>query len=301
MKGFDERARELRLLNLRVWKEGALVLSKDYDSEMRRNQYSASKSFTSTAVGIALGEGLLSLEERLVDAFPKDVPECAGENLQKATVRDLLTMGLGQGKGYLMGEQRPFLQEEDWVRYALSLPFEYAPGEKFVYNNVGPYLAGVLVQRRSGCDLVSYLTPRLFAPMGIQRPTWETDPQGFTFGAGGLFLCVTELLKFGRLLLQKGPVGRQAVGARGVFEGGRQEADRKWGAGLWVPVLAGRAGFLPGRRQVWPVCPGFPGGGRRHLHKRRAFRPAEAAGFPDGMPAPAAERGSVSMTCYAAI
>lgn len=223
MKGFDERARELRLLNLRVWKEGALVLSKDYDSEMRRNQYSASKSFTSAAVGIALGEGLLSLEERLVDAFPKEVPECAGENLQKATVRDLLTMGLGQGKGYLMGEQRPFLQEEDWVRYALSLPFEYAPGEKFVYNNVGPYLAGVLVQRRAGCDLVNYLTPRLFAPMGIQRPTWETDPQGFTFGAGGLFLCISELLKFGRLLLQKG----QWDGRQLVPEAYLQEAAKK--------------------------------------------------------------------------
>lgn len=226
MKGFDERARELRLLNLRVWKEGALVLSKDYDSEMRRNQYSASKSFTSAAVGIALGEGLLSLEERLVDAFSKEVPECAGENLQKATVRDLLTMGLGQGKGYLMGEQRPFLQEEDWVRYALSLPFEYAPGEKFVYNNVGPYLAGVLVQRRSGCDLVSYLTPRLFAPMGIQRPTWETDPQGFTFGAGGLFLCVTELLRFGRLLLQKGRWdGRQLVPEAYLKEAAKKQIE----------------------------------------------------------------------------
>lgn len=226
MKGFDERARELRLLNLRVWKEGALVLSKDYDSEMRRNQYSASKSFTSAAVGIALGEGLLSLEERLVDAFSKEVPECAGENLQKATVRDLLTMGLGQSKGYLMGEQRPFLQEEDWVRYALSLPFVYAPGEKFVYNNVGPYLAGVLVQRRSGCDLVSYLTPRLFAPMGIQRPTWETDPQGFTFGAGGLFLCVTELLKFGRLLLQKGRWdGRQLVPEAYLKEAAKKQIE----------------------------------------------------------------------------
>lgn len=226
MKGFDERARELRLLNLRVWKEGALVLSKDYDSEMRRNQYSASKSFTSAAVGIALGEGLLSLEERLVDAFPKEVPECAGENLQKATVRDLLTMGLGQGKGYLMGEQRPFLQEEDWVRYALSLPFEYAPREKFVYNNVGPYLAGVLVQRRAGCDLVNYLTPRLFAPMGIQRPTWETDPQGFTFGAGGLFLCISELLKFGRLLLQKGRWdGRQLVPEAYLQEAAKKQIE----------------------------------------------------------------------------
>ncbi len=225
-KGFDARARELRLLNLRVWKDGRLVLSKDYDGEMRRNQYSASKSVTSAAVGIALKEGLLSLDERLTEAFPADIPAQPCGNLQKATVRDLLTMGLGQGQGYLMGEQRPFLQEKDWVKYALSLPFEYAPGEKFVYNNVGPYLAGVLVQRRAGCDLVSYLTPRLFAPMGIQRPTWEADPQGFTFGAGGLFLCVSELLKFGQLLLQNGQwEGRQLVPAGYLAEATKKQIE----------------------------------------------------------------------------
>lgn len=224
--GFDARARELRLLNLRVWKDGRLVLSKNYDGEMRRNQYSASKSVTSVAVGIALKEGLLSLDEKLTEAFPEDLPAQPCGNLQKATVRDLLTMGLGQGHGYLMGEQRPFLQEKDWVKYALALPFEYAPGEKFVYNNVGPYLAGVLVQRRAGCDLVSYLTPRLFAPMGIQRPTWETDPQGFTFGAGGLFLCVSELLKFGQLLLQNGQwEGRQLVPAEYLAEATKKQIE----------------------------------------------------------------------------
>ncbi len=225
MENFDTKAKELRLLNLRVWKGGELKLAKDYDGEMRRNQYSASKSFTSVAVGIAQKEGLLSLDEKLVDAFKEDVPAEPGENLQKATVRDLLTMGLGQSKGFLMGEQRPFLQE-DWVKYSLSLPFEYAPGEKFVYNNVGPYLAGVLVQRRAGCDLVSYLTPRLFKPMGIQRPTWETDPQGFTFGAGGLFLCVSELLKFGRLLLQNGQwEGRSLVPSDYLAEAAKKQIE----------------------------------------------------------------------------
>lgn len=78
------------------------------------------------------------------------------------------------------------------------------PGTHFVYNNVGPYLAGILVQRRSGCDLVSYLTPRLFKHLGIKRPTWETDPLGNSFGAGGLFLTLSELHKFGLFYLNKG-------------------------------------------------------------------------------------------------
>ena len=66
-----------------------------------------------------------------------------------------------------MGEQRPLYEEDNWVKMSLAIPFKYKPGTHFVYNNVGPYLAGILVQRRSGCDLVSYLTSRLFSKIGI--------------------------------------------------------------------------------------------------------------------------------------
>ena len=93
------------------------------------------------------------------------------ENLKEATVRNLLTMCLGQEKDSLMGEHRPFYEEDNWVKMSLAIPFKYKPGTHFVYNNVGPYLAGILVQRRSECDLVSYLTPRLFSKLGIKRPT----------------------------------------------------------------------------------------------------------------------------------
>lgn len=86
-----------------------------------------------------------------------------------------------------MGAQRPLYKEDDWVKMSLAIPFKFKPGTHFVYNNVGPYLAGILVQRRAGCDLVSYLTPRLFSHIGIKRPTWETDPLGNSFGTGGLF------------------------------------------------------------------------------------------------------------------
>lgn len=103
-------------------------------------------------MGFAVQEGLISLDEKLTDAFAGDIPENPDENLKKATVRDLLTMCLGQESGHLMGEQRPLYKEDDWVKMVLSIPFVYEPGTHFVYNNVGPYLAGILVQRRSGTD-----------------------------------------------------------------------------------------------------------------------------------------------------
>ena len=85
---------QLGIWNLRVIKDGKTILAKDWEEEIRRNQYSASKSFTSVAVGIAQKEGLLSLDERLCEAFKNDIPEAPCENLKKATVRDLLTMAL---------------------------------------------------------------------------------------------------------------------------------------------------------------------------------------------------------------
>ena len=162
IREMDQYAEEMRILNLRVCRGGEILLKRDWDGEIRRNQYSASKSFTSAAVGIACREGLLSLDEKLCDVFAEEIPDQPSENLQRAVVRDLLTMCLGQKEGWLMGEQRPVMEEKDWVRFCLSRPFEAKPGTAFVYNNAGPYLAGILVQRRAGCNLVDYLMPRLF-------------------------------------------------------------------------------------------------------------------------------------------
>ncbi len=217
LRGFIDAATPLRALGVVVTQNGQEIARHTWEGACRRNIYSATKSFTSAAVGIAVREGLLSLEEKLTDAFAEDMPAEVSENLQKATVRDLLTMCLGQGKGFLMGEDRPYYADPDWAKLALAQPFVYEPGTRFVYNNTGPYLAGLLVQRRAGCDLVHYLLPRLFTPMGIQRPTWETDPLGNNFGAGGLFLTLDELHKFGLLYLQDGCWnGRQLVPAEWV-------------------------------------------------------------------------------------
>ncbi len=223
---FNERAEELRVLNVRVLKDGEQIAEGAWDSEIRRNQYSATKTFTSAAVGLAVKEGLLSLSEKVSEAFDEDMPRDPSEYLLQLTVRDLLTMCAGQGEGHLMGEKRPFLEERNWVRYALGQPFAYRPGTRFVYNNTGPYLAGILVQRRAGCNLVDYLYPRLFKPLGIQRPTWETDPSGNTFGAGGLFLCVRELARFMQLYLQEGRWdGKQILTGEWVRESTAHQAD----------------------------------------------------------------------------
>ena len=225
LQAFVEKVNTIGVLGVKVSQHNELIGEWHSEGECRRNVYSVTKSFTSCAVGFAVQEGLLSLDEKLTDVFAEDLPQNPSENLKKATVRDLLTMHLGQKEGSLMGAQRPLYEEDNWVKLSLSIPFEYEPGTHFVYNNVGPYLAGMLVQRRAGCDLFSYLTPRLFSHLGIKRPTWEMDPLGNSFGAGGLFLTLSEMHKLGLFYLNKGAWnGKQLLSAEWIEESTRQYA-----------------------------------------------------------------------------
>ena len=123
LREFVQAATPLRALGVVVSKDGQEIARHTWEGACRRNIYSATKSFTSAAVGIAIREGLLSLDEKLTDAFSEDLPEMVSENLQMATVRDLLTMCLGQQKGFLMGEDRPYYTDPNWVRLALAQPF----------------------------------------------------------------------------------------------------------------------------------------------------------------------------------
>ena len=234
LTGFVSKAAPLGVLGVKVTQNDELTAQWHSEEECRRNVYSAAKSFTSCAVGFAVQEGLLSLDEKLIDVFSRELPDIISENLAQASVRDLLTMCLGQEKGSLMGVQRPLYEEDDWVKLSLSIPFVYAPGNHFVYNNVGPYLAGILVQRRAGCDLVSYLTPRLFSHLNIKRPMWETDPLGNTFGAGGLFLTLSELHKFGLFYLNKGCWnGKQLLSPEWIEESTKPQSDPRYGYLFW--------------------------------------------------------------------
>lgn len=198
------RAENLAVRGMRVYQNGELVGSYQPEPEQRQNQYSGTKSFTSTAVAFAVQEGLFSLEDTVLEHFGANAPENPSENLKKMKLRHLITMSMGFESPMLMGAQRPKMTEKDWVRYVLRANVVHEPGTTFQYNNAGPYLLGILVQRKSGMSLMEYLTPRLFAPLGIETPRCELDPLGNTFGAGGLQLNVSEFAKLGLLYLQKG-------------------------------------------------------------------------------------------------
>ena len=160
--------------------------------------WSLSKSFTSTAVGLAVAEGKLSIDDKVLKFFPDDAPAKPSENLQAMRVRDLLTMSTGH-------DPLPKLTEDGvWVKQFLAEPVPHKPGTKFLYNTPATYMLSAIVQKVTGKTVLEYLTPRLFEPLGIEKPTWEASPQGISIGGYGLYLKTEDIAKFGQLYLQKG-------------------------------------------------------------------------------------------------
>ena len=186
-----------------------------YAAEFNHGMYSMSKSFTSTAVGLAVAEGKLRVEDQVVSFFPDDLPAAVSENLAALRVKHLLTMSVGHGQEPTMD----MVKQENWVRAFLAWPITHPPGSVFLYNSAATYMLSAIVQRLTGQRVVDYLQPRLFDPLGIEGPTWETCPRGINVGGWGLSIRTEGLAKFGQLYLQKGQwAGRQVLPAEWVEE-----------------------------------------------------------------------------------
>jgi CubicO group peptidase (beta-lactamase class C family) len=164
--------------------------------------FSLSKSFTSTAVGLAVAEGRLSLDDPLLSFFEDEAPPKVGKNLAAMQVRHLLSMSTGHAKDTT---EHLFRQRDgNWAKAFLKLPVKYTPGTHFLYNTGASYMLSAIVQRVTGLTLMDYLQPRLFEPLGIEGATWETCPRGVNTGGFGLSVKTEDIAKFGQLYLQKG-------------------------------------------------------------------------------------------------
>lgn len=164
--------------------------------------FSLSKSFTSTAVGLAVAEGRLTLNDPVVSFFPEELPAEISENLAAMRVKQLLCMSTGHDQDTT--ERMVKQAEGNFVRAFLALPVEHKPGTHFVYNSSASYMLSAIVQTVTGQTLLEYLGPRLFEPLGIQSPTWESCPRGINMGGWGLSLRTEDIVRFGQLYLQGG-------------------------------------------------------------------------------------------------
>ncbi len=195
-----------------------------YGSETRHSLYSLSKSFTSTAIGLAVAEGLLTVDDPVLKFFPDDVPSNPSENLKSMRVRHLLSMNTGHKEDttrYVFAGE-----DHNWARAFLSLPVDYQPGTWFVYNTGATYMLSAIITELTGGSLLDYLRPRLFDPLGIENPVWEVDPCGINLGGTGLHITTDDIARFGQLYLQKGMwQGQRIVPENWIAEATKATSD----------------------------------------------------------------------------
>jgi CubicO group peptidase (beta-lactamase class C family) len=193
-------AENLEIHSMMVLKGGEVVAEKWWGEgapDKPHVMHSVSKSFTATAVGFAVAEGLVSLDDKVVSFFPDKVPDTASPNLALMTVRNLLTMSTGQ-------INQPPRSGQDWIAAFMAAPVEDTPGANFRYNSMATFMLSAIVQKVSGQKLTDYLASRLFSPLGIEGYRWEESPEGINVGGWGLYIKTEDMARFGQLFLQDG-------------------------------------------------------------------------------------------------
>mgnify|MGYP001225140379 CR=1 FL=1 len=172
--------------SLMIVKNGKVVSEgwwNPYNENSPHELWSLSKSFTSTAVGLAVSEGLLSINDLVMSFFPEKIPEKPSWQLKQLRIVDLLTMNTGHVK-----EPKLNTADGDWESNFLSSDIQFMPGTHFLYNTPASFMLSSIIQKVTGEKLVDYLYPRLFEPLGIEKPDWEMNQAGVNVGGWGLHL-----------------------------------------------------------------------------------------------------------------
>jgi D-alanyl-D-alanine carboxypeptidase len=127
---------------------------------------SVTKPFTAVAVMMLVEEGKVGLEESVLTYLP-DLPEA----WKPVTVRHLLNHTSGirsytSMPAFLANLRKDYTQAE-LIRLVGEFPLGFQPGERFVYNNTGYFLLGMLIEKVSGKSYEGFLKERIFQPLGM--------------------------------------------------------------------------------------------------------------------------------------
>lgn len=186
------------IMILRHGKVVAETYPTPFSSRFRHTLYSCSKTFAAAAVGLAIADNRLRIDDRLAAFFPELLPDTVSHELASITIRHLLTMASGIEPDWQMRSLT-----DNWTKTMLAKTAA-EPGRQFKYDSMCTYLLSAIVQKATGKTLLQLLNERIFHPLGITDAEWEVSPEGSNTGGWGLALRSEALAKFGQLLLQHG-------------------------------------------------------------------------------------------------
>ncbi len=238
-----------------VVRHGRIVFEEyrnDYDQYAVHHLQSATKSFSSMLIGIAIHEGFLDgVEQRMVDLFSDHTIANLDARKQRLTLEHLLTMSDGMDwheLDYPYTDARNTLGQmwvsRDAVQHVLDRPMAREPGEAWAYNSGTSILLGGILEQATGQDLLAFAREYLFDPLGIENVIWSKTTGNHYHTDGGLYLTPRDMARFGYLMLHGGTWdGRDRLARMGRPLDGNALPDRQ-GQGLRLPVVDAGAGYL---------------------------------------------------------
>lgn len=172
-----------------------------YTRESRRMLHSVSKTVTAIAVGYAVDEGHISVQDKVLDFFPEyQFVQQTNQYLKELTIAHLLTMSVGHGCDSI---DSIFSEKEPAWKAFLDMEMKNKPGSRYFYDSGATYMLSKILTIVTKEKLMDYLTPRLFQPLGISDADWD-EIDGANTGGWGCMLSLTDMAKIGQFLLQKG-------------------------------------------------------------------------------------------------
>lgn len=219
-----------------------------YSADRTHLLYSLSKSFTSTALGLAVAEGLVHLDDTVLSHFPELDEEITDPRSRRMLVRHVAAMASGDTTDTIGRAHE--IDPLNLVRGFLLTAPEEEPGTVFAYNQPCTFAVAAIIQRAAGVTLTEYLRPRLFDPLGISSVGWFTDGGGRELGFSGLHATTDAVAKLGQLYLQRGEWnGARILSAEWVDEATRaqvanpHEENADWSQGYGFQFWMARHGY----------------------------------------------------------
>ena len=186
--------------NLLVIKDGDIITecsAPGYSTGIRHLAHSMTKSLVGMAIGFLFDEGNINLDSKIASFFPEYEPK--DKKFKEISVRHALTMSTG-----VSFNEAGSITETEWTRAYFESKVSFTPGTLFAYNSMNTYILGRIVAKISGMSLTEFLTPRLFAPLGISNVFWEIGPEGIEKGGWGIYLSCESWAKIALMMLNNG-------------------------------------------------------------------------------------------------
>ncbi|MFC1724252.1 serine hydrolase [candidate division KSB1 bacterium] len=248
------------LYSILIIRNGKLIFEEYFNGQDRdaaNDIASATKSFTSTLIGIALKEGYLSgLDGKMLDYFPEFVTQNTDPRKLDITLRQLIKMRAGypwDGNEILFPG---IYSSSNWIEYMINIPLERDPGTGWDYSSGSTHIMSAILTKVTGMSTRDFAQTYLFGPVGIDIRYWPQDPQGYYFGHADIWMTPRNMAKLGYLYLQDGIIN----GERILPENWVQEATefysvmpygdgiifRRWGYGYfwWLWNVRGKKVFF---------------------------------------------------------